>query len=722
MNAPLQYPNLPPQPAPVVDLEAARRYLRTLDPGTREFTFQTFDDVKTRKEPTLAKTLHGTIDDLAPTLARLNRSGAGIYVTVNATANGRRGKEDIISARTMFREADSPDLPPMPFEPHLVVETSPGKRHEYFLHEPTSDFETWEGMLETVVRDYGGDPGAKGRNRVLRVPGFFHMKDPAHPHLVRIIHENGAERLTLDELARVIPPTRLNGAPPADRTSKQPKAYSGKLRTYTKAALEGEVEKVRTAPEGLRNDTLNRAAFSIGQLVAGGEIDATIATTALHDAATAAGLPGAEASRTIQSGLDGGSKEPRQVPTKENPPTHYSAGDLASNPPEMAQGQHYIAVGHAFLDIEAGGQRAIEYVLDGAIQAGLVVLAASTGVGKTTSLVPLLARGAWLVPGCPLTPKIMRRIIYITEDSHQVMLILRAMIEAGVIADYETLKDRFLVLDATRMPPHQWAEIIETYSQYKAANIFNGVTIEAAPLVVLDTKSAVLDLEEENSNTENSRAIATIRQRTTCPVLIVTHVAKAQRGQDASLLSARGADSQVADAQQLLTMSIDPLSPGARWLEITSQKHRFRAKYDGISFELRTAECAVKDAFGQTVLETVAYGHPVPVLTGDREQARKDSEELSQDVKAMALRSDILKAVGMLAADGSITSKRAIHGVTGGRKADVIGAIDELVNSGELVAVMGADAGISTAKKGQVVYLKKGDLPVPGSSENDGSE
>lgn len=373
----------------------------------------------------------------------------------------------------------------------------------------------------------------------------------------------------------------------------------------------------------------------------------------------------------------------------------------------------HIARGHLFRDVEADGRRAIEMVIDGAIQAGLVFGAAATGVGKTSNFASLAARVAGLVPDCPLTPKIKRKVIYVTEDSHQVALILRAMVEAGVITDYESLRDRFKVLDATRMPPDTWAEIIASYSLYRLINTVNGVTIEADPLVVLDTKSAVFDLEEENSNTENSKAIAAIRQRTRCAIWIITHIAKSQRGQEASLLSARGADSQVADAQQLLTMSVDPFNPGARWLEIAGQKHRFLAAYDGISFELRTAECAVVDAFGQEVIETVAFGHPVPVLAGERDMARRQAEELSRDIKAMALRDDILKAVNQLAANGSITSKRAIHGITGGRRADVMRAIDDLADSGDLEAMNGAEAGVSGAKKGQVVYLRPDGLPVP---------
>ena len=41
---------------------------------------------------------------------------------------------------------------------------------------------------------------------------------------------------------------------------------------YGAAALEAETERVRAAPQGQRNHTLNRAAFALGQLEAGREL------------------------------------------------------------------------------------------------------------------------------------------------------------------------------------------------------------------------------------------------------------------------------------------------------------------------------------------------------------------------------------------------------------------------------------------------------------------
>ena len=69
---------------------------------------------------------------------------------------------------------------------------------------------------------------------------------------------------------------------------------------YARAALEREVDRVRTAGPGTRNSTLNRAAFRLGQLVATGALDRTAVEIALTGAALAAGLGEREVERTIE--------------------------------------------------------------------------------------------------------------------------------------------------------------------------------------------------------------------------------------------------------------------------------------------------------------------------------------------------------------------------------------------------------------------------------------
>jgi hypothetical protein len=77
--------------------------------------------------------------------------------------------------------------------------------------------------------------------------------------------------------------------------------------------LEGEAGKVVLAPVGQRNHTLNAAAFSLGQLIAGGVLDVDEVVSALLVAAERCGLPTAEARASIASGLRAGAAQPRSA-------------------------------------------------------------------------------------------------------------------------------------------------------------------------------------------------------------------------------------------------------------------------------------------------------------------------------------------------------------------------------------------------------------------------
>jgi len=83
---------------------------------------------------------------------------------------------------------------------------------------------------------------------------------------------------------------------------------------YAAAALERECGAVAQAGEGTRNDTLNKAAFSLGQLVAGGALERGEVEAGLLAAARSAGLTEKESRATIASGLKAGAEHPRGVP------------------------------------------------------------------------------------------------------------------------------------------------------------------------------------------------------------------------------------------------------------------------------------------------------------------------------------------------------------------------------------------------------------------------
>lgn len=83
---------------------------------------------------------------------------------------------------------------------------------------------------------------------------------------------------------------------------------------YARAAYDGEIARVRQSVEGARNDTLNRAAFSLGQLVGGGVLDEQLVIQGLLEATS---LPRDEAIVTIRSGITKGRENPRTPPAKQ---------------------------------------------------------------------------------------------------------------------------------------------------------------------------------------------------------------------------------------------------------------------------------------------------------------------------------------------------------------------------------------------------------------------
>src|SRR5262249_2571327 len=101
--------------------------------------------------------------------------------------------------------------------------------------------------------------------------------------------------------------------PPPPQAAPAPLPRNGTLHPvgYALAALREETTRVAAAPEGTRNDTLNRAAFSLGQLVAGGCLPDDAVTAALASAARESGLPEREAAPTTRSGMTAGARRPR---------------------------------------------------------------------------------------------------------------------------------------------------------------------------------------------------------------------------------------------------------------------------------------------------------------------------------------------------------------------------------------------------------------------------
>jgi putative DNA primase/helicase len=115
------------------DLDQAWRFLELLDPDDEQFCFQTFDDSPAKRRE-LAKVTHGALDAEAHRLAKWQECGAGVYVTINRTDGTGRKAGNITKIRATFADLDGSPIEPVcqcPLDPHIIVESSPGKYHAY---------------------------------------------------------------------------------------------------------------------------------------------------------------------------------------------------------------------------------------------------------------------------------------------------------------------------------------------------------------------------------------------------------------------------------------------------------------------------------------------------------------------------------------------------------------------------------------------------------------
>src|SRR5258708_4654184 len=166
-----------------VSKDEAARFLSAFE--TDRFTFQTINP-KGR-----AFILNGTLDQHFATLTHQNSQGAGIYITVNETDLRGRKNENVVRVRCIPVDGDGADprnVERLPFDPSIVIESSPGRFWFWYLLEdgPVLDWQNNPAVCEVTKEDYKrvvddlarlmeSDPKVKSLPHVGRLPCFLHM-------------------------------------------------------------------------------------------------------------------------------------------------------------------------------------------------------------------------------------------------------------------------------------------------------------------------------------------------------------------------------------------------------------------------------------------------------------------------------------------------------------------------------------------------------------------
>ncbi len=96
---------------------------------------------------------------------------------------------------------------------------------------------------------------------------------------------------------------------------------TGSGSRYGSAAMEPELDGLRRAGEGLRNNRLNRAAWSLGMLVGGGELDEATVVDRLRQAAVGLGCARRRRKRPSQVTSPPGESGSGAAPESHSPAT-----------------------------------------------------------------------------------------------------------------------------------------------------------------------------------------------------------------------------------------------------------------------------------------------------------------------------------------------------------------------------------------------------------------
>lgn len=319
--------------------------------------------------------------------------------------------------------------------------------------------------------------------------------------------------------------------------------------------------------------------------------------------------------------------------------------------------------------------KATRWVIPGFIGHGVVIIAGAPGVGKTTALLPLAMVAAGLHgPHDELAPKHWRHIVYIVEDVEQAKRIVAGIVGHGNLGiDAAVMCERLHIVEARRLDPIYVAQVGKVYRE-QFTRIVNGV--EVLPLVVMDTNAAILDLENENDNSEASKAIAALKQGFEgLPVWLVGHVSKQNFGRsNVADLSSRGAGAFEGDSNQVLYLVKENET---RYLE--RGKTRFEAKWQTLEIQSHCADTIAEDEYGDFENVTLRWAVVAPPAQSRRE-ARELATEQSRKDETAELREEVRKVIEEAHQGGFPLSRTGVRAKVGGQTTKAGDCIQNLLD------------------------------------------
>lgn len=356
--------------------------------------------------------------------------------------------------------------------PTKTVKTRSGGTHLYYKVDPALEL---RGSLGPGVDIKRAD---KGYVIVPPSEGYEYLK---HNVIVPV----PAPQWLIDEL--VVEPKDESESQPSP-----PKFFEAfeQGTPYGVKAMESELGRLATAVAGERNNTLNRAAFSLAQLASGGELSHDVAIDKLTAVAVNLGLEPEEIDKTIESGWSAGEQEPRQAP-------------------EDSMESTFPAVAETLGDPEAEGRFWVNWQVDEA--------------PPPFFLHPMLPQNAYvLVYGATEAAKSMTLLGILSEGSHRAVRSSIYSLENPPATDRDRLR-RWAPDPETLRMTH---EPLDFNDPRQVEKLIERERAWGTNVVVIDTYSHAFNSRSDDGNAkaiEFARRVRYVMASVGCSVVVVDH-------------------------------------------------------------------------------------------------------------------------------------------------------------------------------------------------------
>jgi hypothetical protein len=236
-----------------------------------EVMFQVFDDQG--EDARQAEYRYGRLSDpeIRKWLQGKVKRRCGVFITVNRTDSVGRRRRNITHYLAAFIDLDGKALPATwPIEPDLVLESSAGRYHAYWMLEPGTDLIGWRDLQVRLAAYYDGDAKVVDEPRVMRLAGFDHQKAaPFRSRILRCVDPQEVllgkfDRRSLQEIAEAHPCDYKKPTAPVEATSA-----AGDVEWDTEGALDRArlfMDGLEPPEAGSRNNTVYEIACKLNDM------------------------------------------------------------------------------------------------------------------------------------------------------------------------------------------------------------------------------------------------------------------------------------------------------------------------------------------------------------------------------------------------------------------------------------------------------------------------